>query len=398
MKILYLHRTQGKGVEGVHIREVIKAFMKMGHSVDLIGPAEINIDGNGGQQRDGIISQFFKYLSKCIPEICFELLEIAYNFLTTKRLNKLAKRNKYDFIYERYAIFSWAGVKFAKKNNTPIILELSYTSFTPILRKRSKLLRGLANKIDVRMFKDADALIVVSTYLKKHLVELGISDKKIIFLTNAADPVVFSPEVPGNTVRNEYGLQGKKIVGFVGGLNHVRGLDFLLDIVPQILVKEPDCRFLLIGDGQLRGHLETRIASMDLTGKVLFAGNIPHEKLPNYIASFDIAILPHTNNYGSPMKIFEYMAMAKPVIGPKLGPVEDAIAHENNGLLFEPMNKKEIMDSLILLLKDDKMRTCMGKNAREKVINKYTWTKHAASMIVFLKNLGKLDFNDEGDT
>lgn len=386
MNILYLHRTQGKDVEGVHIYEVVKALCNLGHRVTVVSPGGVEEFGN---DKDGIRVQgrkdtgVFTVVSKYVPEICFELAEILYNFAAYNRISKILKEKKYDFIYERYAIFNWAGVKAAKKRNIPILLEINYTSYTPLYRKRSALLKPLAHWIDKRIFSKVNGFVAVSTYLRNHLVELKVSVEKVIVLTNAADPDKFSPDISGDKIREKYNIKDKKVIGFSGGFYPWHGLDLLTEAFMDIKKDYENIVLMLIGDGPLKEQLEKKVSEHAITKLVIFTGRVDHGELPEHIAAFDIAVMPDSNDYGSPMKVFEYMAMGKPVVAPKLGPLEDGIRHEKEGFLFRQKDIRELTEIIKRLLNDNNLMISAGKAARENILSKHTWD-HSAKEIINL--------------
>lgn len=388
MNILYLHRTQGKGVEKVHIGQLVKALNDLGHSVDIIGPAGTSIfaeENNNGDM--DLFARLWGIVSKCIPEFCFEMLEIAYNISAHFKIKKALGEKQYDLIYERYAVFGWAGARLARKKNIPFIMEANYTSFMPLVRKRTKILIPFAHKVDRELFKFADCIVVVSRFLKEHFLSLGVDQKKIKIICNAADPKVFNPENVKDGVRRHLGLGEKKVVGYVGGFYAWHGLDLLLDCLPALLQNNSEIMLLLIGDGPQRKELEERARDMGMEKKVLFLGNIDHQYLPEHIAAFDVAILPDFNDYGSPMKVFEYMAMGKPVVAPRFSSLTDWIDHGVVGFLFEPKNTEELSKVIIALINDEVLRMKLGKQARDKVLKQYTWQGNAESVIDFYQRI-----------
>src|SRR3989339_86311 len=213
MNILYHHRTQGKGVEGVHIHQLIKAFQSLGHQVDITSPAESRQSASSSSQKPSIYAR----VSKAAPEICFEVMEILYNAIAFMKLVKVLRRKPYHFIYERYAIFNIAGVLAAKLMRVPIFLEVNYTSYSPLVRKRSRLLKPLAHLADMAILKTADGIAVVSSYLKSHLVSLGVKEGKIIVTPNAADPDSFNESLNDTGVRSKLNIPNNKVIGFTGG-------------------------------------------------------------------------------------------------------------------------------------------------------------------------------------
>jgi len=106
--------------------------------------------------------------------------------------------------------------------------------------------------------------------------------------------------------------------------------------------------------------------------------------LPGHVAAFDIAVMPDSNEYGSPMKIYEYMAMGKPVVAPRLGPLEDGIVDGETGILFPRRDAAALRAALEKLLRDDRLRAGMGARARDHVLAKHTWDRNAARILEVL--------------
>lgn len=390
MNIVYHHRTQCKGVEGVHIMEIVKALTKLNNQVDIVSPTGIKTsDSSQNVLTVSKSTRWHSFLSKCLPEICFEFAEIIYNLSAKRKLEILLQEKKYDFIYERYAIFSWAGVKAAQKYKIPIILEVNYTSFTPLVRKRNMLLKPFAHWIDKKTFSSVDGFVAVSTHLKNHLIQLGINSERIIVLTNAADSDKFNSSLTGEVIRKRHSLGNKIIIGFVGGFYPWHGLDLLLDCFTELKHKVTDVCLLLIGDGPTKEKIRLRTRKLQLENDVLFIGKVPSEQLPEYIAAFDITVMPDSNDYGSPMKIFEYMSMSKPVIAPRLGPLEDGIKDGIEGILFEKGNKEALLQAIISLIENKQLRLDMGRAGRENVLKHHTWIKNTESILGLFEQIKK---------
>ena len=113
--------------------------------------------------------------------------------------------------------------------------------------------------------------------------------------------------------------------------------------------------------------------------------------IPNYISLFDIAVMPHSNQYGSPMKVLEYMAMAKATIAPRLSPLQDVIKEQENGLLFEPLNRNELAEKITYLLVSDEERLRIGQNARSAVLKEFNWNVNATKIIKLYEGLKRTE-------
>jgi glycosyltransferase involved in cell wall biosynthesis len=147
--------------------------------------------------------------------------------------------------------------------------------------------------------------------------------------------------------------------------------------------------YLLIGDGPIFPQIREKVNRNDWQKDIVMPGRIPHDEVPKYISVFDIAVMPHSNVYGSPMKILEYMAMGKAVLAPRLGPIEDVIQNEVTGLLFEPQNKEDLARNLLKLLSDDRLKAKIGMAARESVIREHNWKQRAQNILQLYENMSK---------
>ena len=134
MNILFHHRTRGRGAEGVHIRGVVKGLRQLNNNVDILSfpgaepeAEETNESAEQVKQTATKKSSFsiLSDLTKHVPEFVFEIFELAFNLIAVIRLRKAVKEKNINLIYERYSLFMFASVWWAKRNNIPIVLELS---------------------------------------------------------------------------------------------------------------------------------------------------------------------------------------------------------------------------------------------------------------------------------
>jgi glycosyltransferase involved in cell wall biosynthesis len=108
-----------------------------------------------------------------------------------------------------------------------------------------------------------------------------------------------------------------------------------------------------------------------------FAGEVPHSRIPLYVAAMDIAIIPDFNTYGSPMKLFEYMAMRKAIVAPDVPPIREVIEDGKTGILFERGNVAQALEGIERLIENEQLRHDLGRRARAKVVRSYTWDQNA---------------------
>jgi len=382
MRVVVDHRTQGQGVEGVHLLGMVHAFERAGVEVGIVSPpgVEVGRPGAAPVKASGIRGLWW-VLAERLPEIVFELMEIAYNVPALVRIRRALGAPRAGALYERYAFFHVAGALAARSAGVPLVLEVNYTAATPLFRSRSRLLAPVARAAERFVFRRARLIVAVSSVLRDAVVAGGVPADRVITLPNAADPERFRPEISGAAVRARHGLDGARVVGFTGAFFPWHGVGFLLDAMAELMREMPETALLLVGDGPERGALEERVRREGLDRRVRFAGWIGHEDLPAHLAAFDIAVMPDSNEYGSPMKIYEYMAMGKPVVAPRLGPLEDGVIDGSTGILFARRDLAALRAALRSLLADEPRRAAMGVRARAHVLANHTWDRNAARVL-----------------
>jgi glycosyltransferase involved in cell wall biosynthesis len=129
----------------------------------------------------------------------------------------------------------------------------------------------------------------------------------------------------------------------------------------------------------LRSALQRRAADLGLEQSIIFTGLVPHSDAPRYLAASDILVSPHlgfddgTKFFGSPTKLFEYMAMGKPIIASRLEQIGEVIRDGENGLEMMPGNASQLADQILDFARDRELRTRLGAAARQEVVQRYTW-------------------------
>lgn len=401
MKILYHHRTMADGAEGVHIRGIQNALLNRGYELFDISLVLANSAAKNRKSKKKLFSikrKCYDFITSFFPNFLFKILEIIYNsyvLWSGQRaiLNLLKKETKPYFIYERYAYFGFALALLSRFHKIPLVLEVNTTCLDYDVRQIR--FRWLARKIENYVFSKAVVIIVVSNYLKNKIFnEYNIFENRIVVTPNAIDPNEFNV-YPTNLASHNYALSkvtefadNRVIVGFVGVFVPWHGLEFLIDVFSELIhrikVGEP-IGLLLVGDGPIRKKIDTKIKNKLLNDYVFITGKIPHNQVKYYINLFDIAIMPDSNPFGSPIKIFEYMIMEKPIVAPVYDPITEVLIHEKTALLFKPCNKEECLEQLCSLMDNPQLRKDLGGRAKEVVLNKHTWDKNMDIILTKLR-------------
>jgi glycosyltransferase involved in cell wall biosynthesis len=380
-RVIYVHRTRGKGVEGVHIDSICAGLRTRGYDITVVsphtvaqGPASAEPQQPTANQAPGLLQRLFGWLSGYAPELLFELAEMAYNFIAARQIRAALAGGKTSFIYERYAVFAWSASKLAHAAGIPHVIEINYTARSKLVRRRSFLLKPLAVACDRRIFARAHLLVAVSTQLRDELIrDYGIAPERIIVTPNAADPARFDPQTTPISAVGMQSLEDLEVIGFVGTFTPWHGLNLLLDAFAIVARHRPRAALLLVGDGPERERIFERAAKQRVSERVVFTGSVEHAQLSGYVARFDVAVLPDTNDYGSPMKMYEYLAMGKAVVAPDYGPVLDTLRHLDNGLVFGQRDVCSLADRIIAALADRDLAQRLGAAARATIVSERNW-------------------------
>jgi glycosyltransferase involved in cell wall biosynthesis len=379
MRALYHHRTQGRGVEAVHILGVCGGLRELGCEVEIASPPGVEVtteSHSAGKSRWG-------WVARSLPQLCFELLEVSYNLAAVPRLVKRIRKYRPDFIYERYALYNAAGLLAGRLTRTPLILEINETVDVDRERQGKQLvMRPLARWFERSIFRAAAGIAAVSGYLRDQAVAIGVEPERIHVTPNAVDPEWFDPErFAGDVVRARWRMQGCQVIGFVGSFARWHRIDLLVAAFAKVTDQFPDARLLLVGDGAFRSSTVAQVEELGLRARVAFTGRIGHDEIPEHVAAMDIGVMPASNPFGSPMKVFEYMSMGVPTVAPRLGPLEEALRDGRDGLLFTPDDADALAEALRTLMADDEARRRMGTCARARVLRQHRWVHNAQAAI-----------------
>jgi glycosyltransferase involved in cell wall biosynthesis len=382
MKILYHFRTKGTGAEGVHIAGIASAFKQLGHEVVFASPTGANplttagADPFGTSKRRSLLSR----VTAWAPPVVFELLEILYNRVWGSRLRGLLRKERPDLIYERHAFFLSATARLAEQHGVPLIVEVNELAGDERVRAQPWF-SGLARAADRFTFARARRIVVVSPHLKRRIVEMGVEEEKVLVLPNAVSEEMLAAAVEPEAVRERLGCRETIVVGFVGWFVAWHRLEVLLAQFAPLARKEPRLRLVLVGNGPLKEALASQAAELGMADRVIFTGPVPHAEVPSHIAAFDIAVVPHSNEYRSPIKLFECMALGRAVVAPGTEPIAQVIRDGENGVLFDPEKPESLGERLAALISDEELRERLGARARADVAERHTWLQNARATL-----------------
>lgn len=374
MRILYSHRTKSADGQYVHIRALTEALAARGHGVFMAGPDDF------GELRPRALDPAAGAggLREALPRPIHEMAEFAYSAPSYLRLRKAARLSSPDILYERYNLFHHSGALLARERRLPFLLEVN----APLAEERAEhgglALASLARWSERSIWSAADRVLPVSRVLARRIEAAGVPPEKIVVVPNGVEAAFLAETDPG-PVRERYGLAGKTVLGFTGFVRSWHGVDRIV----RYIAERPAANLHLLlvgdGDGDARRDLELLARALGVAGKLTVTGTVQREAAPAHVAAFDIALQPAVTPYASPLKLFEYMALAKPIVAPASENIREALIGGETALLFDPGDEAGLFRALDRLVSEPDLRRRLGDAARASLLKQdLTWAGDAA--------------------
>jgi glycosyltransferase involved in cell wall biosynthesis len=368
---------------------VVHGLRELGHEVDIVSFPGADPEAKQVVKKESSQAPAKSPLSrlaewtKSAPQYVFEWFELLYNLIAFKNLYQAAKSKQSELIYERYSLFMVAGVLVAKFRGIPIVLEINDS--TLVERVRPLYYKKLATSIEKWIIKNATGLVFISTEFKKIIEkEYGTIPASVVSPNGANIKDFSSEKFDSRTLKQSLGIENKVICGYVGAFNPWHGLEWFVDIIIPRLKEKPNLVLLLVGDGISYNKIKTVVEEFGADAQVCMPGRIAHSQVPEYIAAMDYAVLPDSNIYGSPMKLFETMAMGKGMVVPAFPPIEEVIENDHTSWIFPAGQHHACVEKVLQLADHPEQLQRVGNNARDYIIQNRQWRHNAEQLLSLL--------------
>jgi glycosyltransferase involved in cell wall biosynthesis len=382
-RVLYHHRTQGKAVEGVHIRGITDAFRAEGVAVDIISLPGADPYASPKAMSPTQQAKWWMRIVTKLPESLFELVEFAYNVIAGARVMKyLGQHDDVDLIYERYSLFLFAPVWVARRRRIPIILEINDSAMVD--RVRPLTFRWLGRTIERWVFANASGLVFVSDIFRRRALEAHPDMAPAIVTPNAANIAKFSfTAAQRDEARAKWGLEGAVVCGYLGAFVPWHAIDrFVYAIAPR-LTADSRLKLLLVGDGATFDQMKAFVAEHGLAERVILTGRVGHDQVPGLLAAMDVAILPNAGDYTSPVKLFEFMATGIPPVAPDFEPIREVLTEGVNGWMFPHGDIEAAVATLVDKSGDADALRRVGATARAYITEHRQWRNNILQLVGF---------------
>ncbi len=246
-----------------------------------------------------------------------------------------------------------------------------------------------------RLFSNAHAIqlanggFAVSDQVAEPIRPHAERGRPFITIPNGVDTQRFRPHLSGSEVRLRHAIPNDRVVlGFVGSFAPWHGLDMLVEAATRLLQENLPIHLLLVGQANPKWQaLIERVRGPALERHVTLSGFVAPQDIPHYIAAMDITVLPNSADYCSPLKLFEYMAMARPTVAVGIAPVAAMLKDGVEGALFSKGDVDALTARLRELVLDGERRQCLGVAARSRMEREFTWQHNAERVFGLLERV-----------
>jgi len=306
-----------------------------------------------------------------------------------KRIDQVIKEVKPDVLHAHSpALNGLAAVRAGRRNNIPVVYECRAfwedaavdhgTSNEGGLRYR------LTKAMESYVFRHADAVTTICQGLRNDIISRGIAANKVTVIANAVDIERFSFGVEADSgLRKELGLEGKKVLGFIGSFYAYEGLPLLLDALPKMLQYSADIRLLLVGGGPQEALIKRRVKELGLEQEVIFTGRVPHDQVQAYYNQVEIFVYPRLamrlTELVTPLKPLEAMAQGRLVVASDVGGHKELIRDRENGCLFKAGDADDLAETVVGLLSTESNWPALKRAGREYVETERNWQVSVAN-------------------
>ncbi|BBA32409.1 membrane-anchored group 1 glycosyltransferase [Methylocaldum marinum] len=306
-----------------------------------------------------------------------------------KRLGEVVEEIRPDILHAHSpALNGLAALRVAQWYSLPVVYECrAFWEDAAVDHGTSREggLRYRATRaLETYVFRRAGAVTTICEGLRREIIGRGISPEKVTVIPNAVDLSRFQYDCsPDESLRQELGLEGKIVLGFIGSFYAYEGLPLLLSALPRILETKPDVRVLLVGGGPQESIVKRTAEQLGVRQQVIFVGRVSHDKVQRYYDQVDIFVYPRYSmrltELVTPLKPLEAMAQGRLVLASDVGGHRELIRDNETGWLFRSGDIDDLAQKVLSILDRPESWQPLRETARHFVENERQWKQSVAA-------------------
>jgi glycosyltransferase involved in cell wall biosynthesis len=386
MRIFYFARIDigSDDANTRHVFEVCKQFGSIGHETLLFVP-----DMKASRKLPGVSIIQVPVLIRNPAVTYFSFHALLFFYLLYYCLS-----NKPDVVYTRHQTLEWWATWLKVIFKFRYVIEVNGLTLIELkFRQASSWIISVTRFIEWICFRFPDLWVVPTVQIRDFLCQEYCLDPDLFMvIANGANAEIFFPRDP-SSCRSQLGLSADaKYLLFIGGFRMWHGILDLIEIMPELLNMNSSIRLLLVGEGELTPDLRARVSALNIEDRVIFCGKRPLEDIPVYINAADICLAPFFDKRSpftglSPLKLFEYMACAKPVVVSAIGGLDSYIQNYQIGESVSSMNPMAWVPVISGLIDDLERMKIYGENGRKAVLQEFNWKTISINISNRISNL-----------
>ncbi len=372
-----------------HTEGILQALIDQGHEVSYWGTGDV----------DGIPPSVERRLLRAVlkgnlPTEIAEFVSGIWQGLAGDR--RPGASAPLGFLYQRYSLNNLAGVILSRRWGVPLVLEANGSEAKWRQDFGTLKYPKLAYACERLILRRADVVTAVSRNAAEDLGAAGAPPDRVRVVPNGVSVRRFADASPMSLPES---FEGMFTVCFVGLFYPWHGVRFLAEAFGRLYQQRPDTRLLLVGDGEevpvVRAILESRRA----LGAAHFTGLVPRRDAPRYMAAADVLVSPHADVdhfIGSPIKLFEYMAVGKPIVATRVGQISEMLKNEETALLVPPEDPDAMAVALARIQDDPALGERLGRAAQQRAAAEHSWDARLSAILEGAQTVPFLAVGDAG--
>ena len=358
---------QGKsGGMNVYVRQLAGALGEMGMKIDIFTREHLDV-----VNRVETIGPNVRviHLKAGEPDAHLgDLYALLPDFL--EQLNDFREEEglEYDVVHSHYWLSAWVGRELSQAINVPHVVTFHTLSLIKMQSRAGEIEQTERPVVEAEVMATAGRIIAFSSHERDAMVRLyGADARKVSLVPCGVDLEVFRP-LDHKSVRSRLGLNGEKILLYVGRVEPIKGLDLLVETAAQMDFSE-GVRMMVVG-ADVNGDREMdRVKQLakerDLEDKIDFVGQVDHDDLPLYYNAADVCVVPsYYESFG--LVALESMACGTPVVATRVGGLSTIIHHGHTGYLKSWRCPEAFANSVEMIISSDGLQQSMGEAARKR--------------------------------
>jgi glycosyltransferase involved in cell wall biosynthesis len=360
---------------GTHAQGLVQALRACGHDVLCI-PEPLAEDTSSLRPK----SNRYHWVPAPIRKPAMDVRARLRVMQHQARLFNALREFRPAFVFARRAAYDYTLDALLADAPSPVVAEVNAVLGNEAPSVGGETLLLGETRRERRFLRSAAACVCISDEVAADVKALGVDPGKIVVLSNGVDTLKFSPSISPDPSTRELTSRFSTTIAYAGTLSPVHDMVTLLKAAQEVVRLEPSSGFLFIGATE--DDLLPYGRSFELAQHLLCTGRVDHSRVPSMLACADLSWAAFRSDYVSPLKLFEYLAMGKPVVIAGTGQARDVTLASEGGLVVERGDWRGLAAAAVALMRaDPARRATLGENARGWVQANATWERVAQRIV-----------------